>query len=277
VTFIGPDFGAWEPEKRHRSDAVRTPSGRFRGHDVLPASLGMDDGVGCPGLGVSLETTFGAPNERGVLFIVASPSGGGKTTIIREAMDRLGELGKATHFSVSHTTRAPRSKETDGIHYHFVDRAAFETMAAKGDFLEWAEYAGNLYGTSRNEVEERLDAGVDVFLDIEVQGANQVKTKIPEVVKVFVYPPSYEVLKDRLTRRGQDSDEAITRRLTWALREFGVGGEFDYAIINDRLDRAVGALVGICVAEHHRTHRLNTRLDEIREAFRSALERDITP
>ena len=214
---------------------------------------------------------------RGVLFIVASPSGGGKTTLIRKAMGELEKVGIATHFSVSHTTRSPRSQEIDGIHYHFVDRPTFEGMADRGDFLEWAEYAGNLYGTSRTEVESRLDAGADVFLDIEVQGANQVKTKIPEVVKVFVYPPSYEVLKDRLTTRGQDSEEAIRRRLRWALREFGVGGEFDYAIINDRLDRAVGALVGICVAEHHRTHRLNTRLDAIRETFRAALERDITP
>ncbi len=149
-------------------------------------------------------------------------------------------------------------------------------MVARGDFLEWAEYAGNLYGTSRLEVENRLRAGVDVFLDIEVQGANQVKTKIPEVVKIFVYPPSYEVLKARLIERRQDSPEAIRRRLQWAVREFGVGGEFDYAIINDRLDEAVDALFGICVAEHHRTQRLRTRLDAIREAFRAALERDIT-
>ncbi|MCU0305574.1 MAG: guanylate kinase [Thermoanaerobaculales bacterium] len=218
-----------------------------------------------------------AAAERGVLFIVASPSGGGKTTLIRQAMDGLAGRGIESHFSVSHTTRAPRSSETDGVHYHFVDRVAFEAMATRGEFLEWAEYAGNLYGTSRAEVERRLDGGQDVFLDIEVQGANQVKTKVPEVVKIFVYPPSYEVLKERLSSRGQDTDEAIQRRLRWALREFGVGGEFDYAIINDRLDRAVDALVGICVAEHHRTHRLNTRLDAIREAFRSALERDSTP
>lgn len=191
-------------------------------------------------------------------------------------MVKLEEHGIEAHFSVSHTTRAPRSRETNGVHYHFVDRGTFEAMAARSDFLEWAEYAGNLYGTSRVEVQRRLDAGQDVFLDIEVQGANQVKTKIPEVVKVFVYPPSYQVLKDRLTARQQDSEEAIRRRLQWAVREFGMGGEFDYAIINDRLDEAVDALFGICVAEHHRTHRLNTRLDAIREAFQSALERDIT-
>ncbi len=215
--------------------------------------------------------------DKGVLFIVASPSGGGKTTLIRRAMERLASQGLEAHFSISHTTRSPRSKETDGVHYHFVDRDAFDAMVNRGDFLEWAEYAGNLYGTSRLEVEDRLVAGEDVFLDIEVQGASQVKTKIPEVVKIFVYPPSYEVLKNRLAERRQDSDEAIRRRLQWAVREFGMGGEFDYAIINDRLDEAVDALFGICVAEHHRTHRLNTSLDAIREAFRTALERDITP
>ena len=214
--------------------------------------------------------------DTGVLFIVASPSGGGKTTLICKTMERLADLGVSAHFSISHTTRPARSKETDGSHYHFVDRDGFDAMVNRGDFLEWAEYAGNLYGTSRIEVEDRLGAGQDVFLDIEVQGANQVKTEIPGVVKIFVYPPSYEVLKNRLTERRQDSDEAIRRRLQWAVREFGVGGEFDYAIINDRLDEAVDALFGICVAEHHRTHRLNTRLDAIREAFRSALERDIT-
>ncbi len=214
--------------------------------------------------------------DTGVLFIVASPSGGGKTTLIRKTMERLADLGVSAHFSISHTTRARRSKETDGIHYHFVDSDGFDAMVNRGDFLEWAEYAGNLYGTSRIEVENRLDAGQDVFLDIEVQGANQVKTEIPGVVKIFVYPPSYEVLKNRLTERRQDSEDAIRRRLQLAVREFGVGGEFDYAIINDRLDEAVDALFGICVAEHHRTHRLNTRLDAIREAFRSALERDIT-
>jgi guanylate kinase len=215
--------------------------------------------------------------DKGVLFIVASPSGGGKTTLIRRAMERLASQGLEAHFSISHTTRSPRSKETDGVHYHFVDQDAFDAMVNRGDFLEWAEYAGNLYGTSRLEVEDRLVAGEDVFLDIEVQGASQVKTEIPEVVKIFVYPPSYEVLKNRLIERRQDSDEAIRRRLQWAVREFGMGGEFDYAIINDRLDEAVDALFGICVAEHHRTHRLNTSLDAIREAFRTALERDITP
>jgi len=211
----------------------------------------------------------------GVLFIVSSPSGGGKTTLIREAIDRLLERGIEGHFSVSHTTRPRRPSETDGTDYHFVDRSTFEAMVQRGDFLEWAEYNDNFYGTARAEVETCLEAGQDVFLDIEVQGANQVKTQIPDVVKIFVYPPSFEVLKQRLLERRQDSPESIRQRLLWAMREFGVAGEFDYAIINDRLDEAVDELLGICIAEHQRPKRLKPNLDAIYEAYRYALEKDI--
>ena len=213
-------------------------------------------------------------SEPGVLFIVSSPSGGGKTTLIREVISRLAARGIRAHFSVSHTTRPKRPAETDGIDYHFVDRTAFEGMVQRGEFLEWAEYNGHLYGTARAEVEPRLAAGWDVFLDIEVQGATQVKTAVPEVVKVFVYPPSYEVLKQRLTTRRQDAPEAIRQRLRWAMRELGVAGEFDYAIINDRLDQAVDELLGICVAEHQRPKRMKSRLDAIRASFQRALEED---
>ena len=214
--------------------------------------------------------------ERGVLFIVSSPSGGGKTTLIRETIARLATWGIEGHFSVSHTTRPARPAETDGIDYHFVDDAGFEAMVQRGDFLEWAEYAGFRYGTSRAAVDAELAAGHDVFLDIEVQGANQVKTQIPDVVKVFLYPPSFEVLRSRLMERRQDPAEAIARRLRWALREFQVAGEFDYAIINDRLEEAVSALFGICVAEHHKSTRIKPRLDAIRKAFQESLEKDFT-
>jgi guanylate kinase len=213
-------------------------------------------------------------SEPGVLFIVSSPSGGGKTTLIREVMARLAARGIRAHFSVSHTTRQRRPAETDGIDYHFVDRADFETMVQRGQFLEWAEYNGNLYGTARAEVEPRLAEGWDVFLDIEVQGATQVKTAVPEVVKVFVYPPSYDVLKQRLTARRQDAPQAITQRLRWAMRELGVAGEFDYAIINDRLDASVDELLGVCIAEHQRPKRMKSRLDAIRASYQRALEKD---
>lgn len=219
------------------------------------------------GAGVSVERTGG------LLFIVSSPSGGGKTTLIRHCVERLGTVGVDTYFSVSHTTRAPRPGERDGVDYHFVDRDRFEAMVRERAFLEWAEYAGNLYGTSRVEVEGRLERGVDVFLDIEVQGASQVKRGIEDAVKIFVYPPSYEVLKRRLTDRRQDADEVIRRRLEWALREFDFA-TFEYAIINDRLDRAVDALYAICLAEHHRDTRMRPTLDAIRDAYQASLEKD---
>jgi len=215
-------------------------------------------------------------NEPGVLFIVASPSGGGKTTLIREVIARLAERDVPGYFSVSHTTRPQRSAETDGVDYHFADHAEFEAMAQRAEFLEWAEYNGHLYGTARSEVEARLAAGKDVFLDIEVQGAHQVKTLVPDVVKIFVYPPSYSVLKERLTERRQDSPDAIRERLSWAMREFGAAGEFDYAIINDRLEEAVDALLGVCIAEHLRPRRMKPRLDAIRQAYQLALEEDST-
>ena len=216
------------------------------------------------------------PSDTGVLFIVSSPSGGGKTTLIKKAMARLGACGVDAHFSISHTTRAPRPSEVDGRDYHFVDEAAFDRMVEGRRFLEWAEYAGNRYGTSRAEVEGRLESGQDVFLDIEVQGANQVKTSMPDVVKVFVYPPSYEVLRERLMERRQDPPEAIRRRLQVAMRELEVAGEFDYAIINDRLEEAVDSLYWICLAEHHRVRRLEARLDRIRDAFQEQLKKDQT-
>jgi guanylate kinase len=211
---------------------------------------------------------------RGVLFIVSSPSGGGKTTLFRETIDRLADRGIEGHFSISHTTRPARPAETDGVDYFFVDESAFEAMVQRGDFLEWAEYAGYRYGTSRSAVEAELAAGRDVFLDIEVQGASQVKTQIPDVVKIFLYPPSYEVLKTRLRERRQDAQDTIQRRLQWAVREFQVAGEFDYAIINDRLEQAVNALFGICIAEHQKSTRMKPHLDAIRKTFQESLEKD---
>ncbi len=147
-------------------------------------------------------------------------------------------------------------------------------MVDQGAFLEWAEYNDHLYGTARSEVEPRLVDGENVFLDIEIQGASQVKTLIPEVVKIFVYPPSYEVLKERLMHRRQDSPDAIRRRLEWAMREFSAAGEFDYAIINDRLEEAVETLLGICIAERQRPKKMKPRLDAIREAYHTALKKD---
>jgi len=213
----------------------------------------------------------------GIVLIVCAPSGGGKTTIIRLAQERLAEHGIRSHFSVSHTTRGRRPAETDGRDYHFVDRATFERMRSEGAFLEWAEYAGNLYGTSRGEVEDHVSKGEDVYLDIEVQGARQVRQALPDAVSVFILPPSYEVLKQRLEQRRQDSPEAIQRRLTWSQREMIEAGAFKYAMINDRLDEAVQTLVAINLAEHHRTERMKTLLGSLQESFQRSLNKDQGP
>jgi guanylate kinase len=238
-----------------------------------PTTVGLAPAIAYDG-GACGGGSVASSNLQGVLFIVASPSGGGKTTLVREVMSRLTDRAIPCHFSVSHTTRPRRAAETDGVDYYFVDRSTFLMMAERGEFLEWASYNDHLYGTSRSQVESRLEAGEDVCLAIEVQGASQVKTLIPDVVKVFVYPPSYSVLKDRLVARRQDSEAAIRRRLEWAMREFSAAGEFDYAIINDRLEEAVETLLGICVAEHHRSKRMKSKLDAIRKAYHTDLKKD---
>jgi guanylate kinase len=211
---------------------------------------------------------------RGGLFAVCSPSGGGKTTIIREVIRGLEARGQSAHFSISHTTRAPRAGEVHGVDYYFVDRGSFEAMVARGEFLEHAEYVGNLYGTSRGEVEVHLESGRDVFLDIDVQGADQVKAALPEVIRVFVLPPSLEVLKRRLEARGKDAPEVIARRIRHAFKEMRQCEQFDYAIINDRLEEAVAALSCIEATARLRASRQASRVQRILEEFRSTVEEE---
>ncbi len=202
----------------------------------------------------------------GDLFIVSSPSGAGKTTIIRRILDDPAFAG-SIHFSVSHTTRAPRPGEVHGREYFFVSTEEFESLAARDGFLEHAVYDGNRYGTSRGEVEARLAAGIDVLLDIDVQGARQVKSRMPDAVKVFVFPPSREVLETRLRTRGHNTPESISRRLEAAAREMGEFGEYNYAIINDVLDTAVDELRSIVVAQRARSRRRQERLEAILRTF----------
>jgi guanylate kinase len=207
----------------------------------------------------------------GELFIVASPSGGGKTTIIRRVMAAMAELGWPSFFSISHTTRAPREGERHGVDYYFVDRPAFREMIETGEFLEWAEYVGNFYGTSRAAVEAQRAAGHDVFLDIEVQGARQVRERVPDAVGVFILPPSLEVLRERLVTRGKDAPATIERRIRIATMEMAEYHRFDYVIINDRLDEAVQALGAIVHAARLRTRRREPLAQRILESFQSAL------
>ncbi|MFN7987478.1 MAG: guanylate kinase [Thermoanaerobaculia bacterium] len=202
----------------------------------------------------------------GDLFIVSSPSGAGKTTLIRRILADPAFAG-SIHFSVSHTTRPPRPGEVHGREYFFVTTEEFESLAARDGFLEHAVYDGNHYGTSRGEVEARLAAGIDVLLDIDVQGARQVRSRMPDVVKVFVFPPSREVLETRLRNRGHNSPESIARRLEAAAREMGEFGEYDYAIINDVLDAAVDELRSIVVARRSSRRRRQERLEAILRTF----------
>ncbi len=202
---------------------------------------------------------------RGDLFIVSSPSGAGKTTLIREALERLPQ--DSIHFSVSHTTRAPRPGEVDGREYHFVTPEQFRALEAKDGFLESATVHGHLYGTSRGEVEPRLSAGVDVVLDIDVQGARQVRSRIPEAVKVFVFPPSRAVLETRLRQRASEGPEDVARRLADAAGEMAEFGEYDYAIINTELELAVDELRSIIVSRRAGRSRRRERLEAIVRTF----------
>lgn len=204
--------------------------------------------------------------SRGDLFIVSSPSGAGKTTLIRRVLEDP-RIGGTLHFSVSHTTRPPRTGERDGVEYHFVDEAGFRAIEEGGGFLEWAIVHGNLYGTSRAEVEPRLERGLDVLLDIDVQGARQVRSHVPEAVKVIVFPPSREVLEARLKARASDAPEVVRRRLAAARKEMEEWGEFDYAIINEDLEAAVDELRSILVARRAGKSRRRERLESILRSF----------
>ena len=206
---------------------------------------------------------------RGDLFIVSSPSGAGKTTLIKRVMSDPRLLPGSLHFSVSHTTRAPRAGEVHGREYYFVNREDFQALVDADGFLEHATVHGNSYGTSRGEVESRLAAGIDVLLDIDVQGARQVRSKVPEVVKIFVFPPSRAVLEERLRARASESEEALRSRLDAAVREMKEFGEYDYAIINDDLPVAVDELRSIIVSRRVGRHRQREKLEGILRSFSS--------
>jgi guanylate kinase len=175
------------------------------------------------------------------VFVITGPSGVGKGTLIRLLRERVPELA----LSVSATTRAPRPGEEDGVDYHFLTDEAFARKVAAGEFVESAEYSGRRYGTLRSELERHLEAGRPVVLEIEVQGARQVREAMPEAVQIFIEPPDSDALKDRLVGRGTDDPEEVARRLAVAESELGAAGEFHHRVVNDRLDEAVARLVDI--------------------------------
>lgn len=190
---------------------------------------------------------------KGKLFVISAPSGAGKTTILKRIMDDVAGLT----FSVSHTTRNPRSGERDGVEYHFVSREHFQSMIGDGLFLEYAEVHGNLYGTSREAIEKQLEQGLDVVLDIDVQGAEILrKTGQPEATFIFIAPPGLGELESRLRGRGTESEETIGLRLKNAEIEMRAAGDYDYLIINEFLDEAEKVLTGIILAERAKAHRL---------------------
>lgn len=180
----------------------------------------------------------------GHLYIVAAPSGAGKTTLVRLLLDN----DPGIHVSVSSTTREPRPGEKDGREYHFVDVPSFIECASRGEFLEWAEVHGNYYGTSKSWIEAEMTAGRDVLLEIDWQGAQQVRKSFPEAIGVFILPPSLQALEERLSGRGTDSAETIARRIAAARDEMRHVDEFDYVIINDDLQQALGNLLSVVSA-----------------------------
>jgi guanylate kinase len=204
------------------------------------------------------------------VVVVSAPSGAGKTTVLARALRELGGI----RFSVSHTTRTPRGAERDGVEYHFVDRAEFERLRKAGGLLEWAEVHGNLYGTGVAEIEKASAAGVDILLDVDVQGAEQVRSRIPEAVTVFILPPSYEVLEQRLRSRGQDDEASIQRRLAAAGQEIDRFERYDYAIVNDYLDGCVEELKSIVRAARCRVAVMRDRARAIERTFRTAKEQE---
>ncbi len=175
------------------------------------------------------------------VFVITGPSGVGKGTLIRGLMERLPEL----ELSVSATTRAPRPGEEDGADYHFLSAEEFERRIAAGDFVEHADYAGRRYGTLRSELDRRVRAGVPVVLEIEVQGARQVREAMPEAVQVFIAPPSLEALRTRLVGRGTDDQQEVERRLQVAEQELAAQSEFGHVVVNDRLEDALDELAAL--------------------------------
>src|SRR5215467_4122729 len=200
---------------------------------------------------------------RGNLYIVSAPSGSGKTTLLQHLLRSFKDL----NFSVSHTTRQPRQGEREGVEYFFTERASFLNMVDRGEFLEWAEFNGQLYGTTKAFVQSHLESGQDVILDIDVQGARQVKAKMSEATAIFVLPPSFQELERRLKTRMLEPDDVIRRRLEIARSEIGFYRDYDYIIINDILENSILLLESIVRSGTAVPRRQQGRIEEIIASF----------
>lgn len=192
----------------------------------------------------------------GNLFIISAPSGAGKSTLINALLKQHADM----QLSVSHTTRSPRPGESNGVQYHFTDVPAFKQLIEQDQFIEWAEVFGNYYGTSKAALADKLAQGIDVFLDIDWQGARQIKQQLPFVTSIFILPPSVEALEQRLNQRGQDSAEVIAGRMAKAQDEISHADEYDYWVVNDDLELALQQFSGII-----QTQRLKQQKQAIRQ------------
>jgi len=208
--------------------------------------------------------------RRGLLFVVSAPSGTGKTTVVERLVHVLPDLA----LSRSYTSRAARPGEADGVDYNFVSRTRFEEMIAANAFLEWADVFGNLYGTCGTDAERDLNHGRDLVLVIDVQGARQVRQRCQDTVNVFVLPPSFAVLEQRLRGRSKDSEEAMQRRLQTARDEVAAFTEYDYVIVNDALDACVERLRSIVVAERTRLRSARAEAEQIVNTFQTGALND---
>jgi guanylate kinase len=195
-----------------------------------------------------MVSTNSQKNKKGSLFVIAAPSGAGKTSLIAALLEKTNTI----QLSISHTTRAARPGEQDGVHYHFTAIDKFQEMIKNNDFLEYAQVFDNFYGTSRHSLEEQLATGNDVILEIDWQGARQVKKVISDSVGIFIMPPSKQALKDRLTGRATDSDEVIARRMSDAVSEMSHYHEFDYLLINDDFEQALSELQVVIQSQQYR-------------------------
>lgn len=206
------------------------------------------------------------PQTLGNLFILAAPSGAGKSSLIKALLEKhpsTDEHNNTMQVSVSHTTRAARPGEIDGVHYHFVDHTEFESLIEQGAFFEHAEVFDHYYGTSKVVIEHTLRQGIDVFLDIDWQGARQVKAQIPDTATIFVAPPSKDELKRRLTQRGQDSPEVIEQRMIKAVSEISHYHEFDFVVVNDNFTVALAELDAIVTTRRLRTKKQIVRHQQL--------------
>lgn len=203
-----------------------------------------------------------------VVFVISAPSGSGKSTLVRRVLDSDARLT----FSISYTTRAPRGMEKNGQNYHFIERTAFEQMIERGEFLEWAKVFGNYYGTHRRYLDEAEASGKDLVLDIDVQGAAQLREKIPGAVSIFILAPSREELEKRLRARSEDAQDVIERRLREAADEIEHYGQYDYVLVNYEVEQSVGRLRSIIAAERMRRTRMEGKITPILESFRTVKE-----